>query len=50
MTLYLEVTLSADWVTSRSAQYPIGTNVIISKILLDVYLFLYEEGKIRQET
>jgi hypothetical protein len=30
-------------------RYPVGANVVISDILLDVYSFLLDSGKVRQE-
>ena len=30
-------------------RYPVGANVVISDILLDVYSFLLDSGEVRQE-
>jgi hypothetical protein len=43
------LTSFSDWVKSRIIRYPVGANVVISDILLDVYSFLLDSGEVRQE-
>ncbi len=43
------LTSFSDWVKSRIIRYPVGAKVVISDILLDVYSFLLDSGKVRQE-
>ena len=43
------LSISSDWLTSRMSKYLNGTSILLTDILLDLYAFLYNDEKVRQD-